>query len=517
MCCYKIPIIPPLNFKKNDEGHYNFKINDGKLFHENKKYYKLSNINIDIYDSITVSCKIHVFEILAPFCMRFNEYHNVKFNIKCSIDKYDITIYGFHITDDVLNMGEYTHRVVGTCDEIIFTHKGYVAKNGTKKVWSVLEYENLYHPYYEKFKSEKLNEIYLKSCNTQDFEKEDDSVESILKFNELFDKQKESFNQLLDKDSILYYEFIDNEEKFIEIINNFDDLFRFYDSNLLPSRMKIIEYENKKLEIRIKSKNTHKIKGNSIFKDISINFINFINSVYDNYCKSKNDVIDIDYLLDYYVWIKNESYLEVRLILCSAFMEVFKNNKYDDSKKNQRVNFNKALTKRFIDLKLDTSKILEVLQKEIFLILKNIENEFLSSDYTKRDVVLILNFFKNKYVVTSIEVYRNKIIHSGKFELTSKDIDELVKKLKTNAKKVFHKESQVKLIDIMYDEINRRLYLADCLKDIVNQAEFFEEIVEIILLSYLRVNCNLNFSIEEDTSPYRSNTKRYIDNFKLDE
>ena len=94
---------------------------------------------------------------------------------------------------------------------------------------------------------------------------------------------------------------------------------------------------------------------------------------------------------------------------------------------------------------------------------------------------------------------------------------ELVKKLKTNAKKVFHKESQVRLIDIMYDDINQRLYLADCLKDIVNQAEFFEEIVEIILLSYLRVNCNLNFSIEEDTSPYRSNSKRYINNFKLNE
>ena len=200
--------------------------------------------------------------------MRFNECNNVKFNIKCSTDEYDITIHGFHITDDVLDMSGYTHRVVGTCDEIIFTHNGYVAKNGTKKVWSILEYENLYHPYYQKFKSEKLNKIYLKSCNTQDFEKEDETIESILKFNELFDKQKESFNQLLNKDSLLYYEFNDNEEKFIEIINNFDGLFRFYDSNLLPSRMKIIEYENKKLEIRIKSKNIHKIKGTSIFKDI---------------------------------------------------------------------------------------------------------------------------------------------------------------------------------------------------------------------------------------------------------
>lgn len=513
---YKIPIIPSINFKKNDENHYNFKINDGKLFHETKKYYRLSDINIDIYDSITISCNIHVFEILAPFCMRFSDVDNVKYNIKCSTDKYDITIFGFHITDEVADITKYTHRAVGVCDEINFIHKGYVKKNGIKKVWSILEYEGLFHPYYERFKSEKLNEIYLKSCNTQDFEKEDESKESILKFNELFNKQEESFEQLLDKDTFLYYEFKDSEEKFIEIINNFDDLFRFYDSNLLPSRMKIIQYEDNKLEIKIKSKNVHKTKGDSIFRNISINFIDFINSVYDNYCEIKNDEIDIDYLLDYYVWIKNESFLEVRLILCSEFMEVFKNNKNDDSKRNQRVNFNKELKKRFLNLKLDTTKILEILQNEIFVILNTIENKFLSSEYDKRDVNLILNFFRTDYVITSIEVYRNKVIHSGKFELASNDIDELVKKVKTHAKKVFHKNSQIILIDLLYDEINEELYVANCLKDIVNQSEFFEEIVEIILLAYLKVNCNLNFSIKGDDSPYKFNAKRYIDKFKLE-
>ena len=515
--CYKIPIIPPLNFKKDDENHYNFKINDGGLFHENKKYFKLSDININIYDSITISCRIHVFEIKAPFCRRFSDVDNVKFNIKCSTDKYDIHIHGFHINDDTFNMWEYTHKVVGTCDEIIFIHKGYVPKNGIKKVWSILEYEGLYHPYYERFKSEKLNEIYLKSCNTEDFKKEDESEESILKFNELLKKQQESFNQLLGKDTFLYYEFDDSEEKFIEIINNFDGLFRFYDSNLLPSRMKIIQYENNKLEIKIKSKNVHKINGNSIFWNISINFINFINSIYDNYCESKNGEIDIDYLLDYYVWIKNEPYLEVRLILCSAFMEVFKNNKSDDSNRNHRVNFNKELTKRFRYLKLDNTKLLEILQNEIFIILNNIENNFLSSNHNKRDVNLVSNFFKMNYVVTPIEVYRNKVIHSGKFRLTSGDIDKLVNKIKHHAKQVFNKNSQKELIDLMYDDINTQLYSANCLKDIANQAGFFEEIVEIILLSYLKVNCNLNFSIKGDDSPYRSNSKRYINNFKLDE
>ena len=69
----------------------------------------------------------------------------------------------------------------------------------------------------------------------------------------------------------------------------------------------------------------------------------------------------------------------------------------------------------------------------------------------------------------------------------------------------------------MYNMINNRLYSVDCLNNIFEQAEFFEKIVEIILLSYLKVNCNLNFSINDDNSPNRYNSLEYINNFKLNE
>ncbi len=127
----------------------------------------------------------------------------------------------------------------------------------------------------------------------------------------------------------------------------------FYDSNIIPSRFLILQSaENDKLEIRIKSKNTYKLDGNSIFKDWPDNLFNFINSSYDSYIDFKNSEIDIDLLLHYYVWIKNEHYVEVKLMLCSAFFEILKNNKLDPSKNEDGFIFN--LSQRFNLLKLST-------------------------------------------------------------------------------------------------------------------------------------------------------------------
>ena len=130
----------------------------------------------------------------------------------------------------------------------------------------------------------------------------------------------------------------------------------FYDSNIVPSRFSILEavYDDK-LEIRIKTKNTFKLKGSSIFKNWPNNLFDFINSSYDSYLAVKNSDIDIDLLLHYYVWIKNEQYAEVKLMLCSAFFEVLKNNNLDPSKKEG--GFHHILTQRFNLLKLNTNKL----------------------------------------------------------------------------------------------------------------------------------------------------------------
>ena len=229
MC--EIPIIPPLNFEKDGKNHYIFKINDGEIFIQEKKYFKLTDININIYNSIEIKCMIHVLKNYAsylevyPFgCMSFDDVSDLNLNIKCSTDKYDILIHSFHIKkknefEDILD-GYESYIVIGCCDEINFIHKGHVSKNGIKKVWSILECKlgNTRGPC-KRFKSEKLNDVYLKSYNAYDFKIENKSDETVL--DEKLKKQNESFNQLLNNDSFLYYEFDDSEEKFIEIIDNF--------------------------------------------------------------------------------------------------------------------------------------------------------------------------------------------------------------------------------------------------------------------------------------------------------
>ena len=55
MLDYKIPIVPNLNFEKNDENHYIFKIDEGNLkSKENGNFCKIYNIEIDIYDKISI-------------------------------------------------------------------------------------------------------------------------------------------------------------------------------------------------------------------------------------------------------------------------------------------------------------------------------------------------------------------------------------------------------------------------------------------------------------------------------
>ena len=282
--------------------------------------------------------------------------------------------------------------------------------------------------------------------------------------------------------------------------------------------MKIIQYEDNKLEIKIKEKDVTKISSeNSIFMNGYWNFIYFINSIYDKYCESKNDdEINIEGLLYYYVLIKNEPYIDSSLIFCSIFMEVLKDKiKYGDP---DIKHFNQKLNIVFEKLNLDTTKILENLQNEIYMILNNIEDKFLSEDYNKENVKYASDLFKKNYVTTLITCYRNNLIHSGIFSFKPSDIG-LAGALKNNTKteienKLSEEQYQDKfksLMDLMYDEIKKRFSTAKCLNDIDNQHKFFEIIVDIILLSYFKVNCTLKPSFEGDYSEYYCyNSRKYI-------
>ena len=301
-----------------------------------------------------------------------------------------------------------------------------------------------------------------------------------------------------------------------EIINNINKLLMFYESNIVPSRFVIFEsLDTKKLEIKIKSKNLYKLNGSSIFQDWPNNLFNFINSSYDAYINAKSSNIDIDLLFHYYVWIKNEQYTEVKLILCSEFLEVLKNDKINPHK-NENGHFYDKIFQRFNIAKLDTYKLLKFLQPEIFQIINDLEKEYISQGYKRKEVIKICKKYKKEYLLRCIERYRNKIIHSGKFELLPEDIDKILKNLIKDFKNDYKIDSQIEIIEKIGNDMKFKLKNVDSIFDIFKQATLFESIIEIFLLHLLNVDCLLIYnhcSNSQKSCEDDFNSKNYVDNF----
>ncbi|WP_292601351.1 hypothetical protein [Methanobrevibacter sp. UBA212] len=521
MLDYKIPIVPNLNFEKNDENHYIFKIDEGNLkSKETGNICKIYNIEIDIYDKISIKFEMDDFfyplffmeEVPSEDGKRTFVRPNVIkfFDIMCDSEEYGITLLNFSSEKETheIKKGISTNFISGKCREIV------LLKNNTKinddekvNVWNVLECCNTSHITYMEFESDNLGKIYLKSKNTIDYPHNFETPEDLKTRRTFQENQMNSFNQLLGNDAFLFYESLYSEID-NEIIRNIDKLLMFYDSNIVPSRFLILQsVENNKLEIRIKSKNTYKLEGSSIFKDWPDNLFNFINSSYDSYIDVKNSEIDIDLLLHYYVWIKNEHYAEVKLMLCSEFFEVLKNNMLDPSKNEDGFIFN--LSQRFNFLKLNTYKLLKLLQPEVLNVILNLENSYIDEGFSEKDVIKISRRYKNEFLLSCIKRYRNKIIHSGKFDLTNNDIGMIVGELTDTFKDNYSIDSQVELVEKFGNDITMGLNNADSLFNIFNQSLFLERIVEIVLLKIFSPDCLLSLSNNFGSD----NSKDYVSKF----
>ena len=422
---YKIPIIPNLNLEKNNEKHYELNINVGKI--KSKKTEQISeiyNLKIDIYDDIKICfeiskedyCNLFMDEVSSENGKKkFITTNEVKFfDINCISDKYAVTLLNFHSKQSSSDSTKVNMMISGECQEcILIKDNDSIHDDEEVGVWNLLECSNTSHMGFVEFESNNLSNVFLKSRNTNDYYSEFETTQDLEIMLNLQEKQKFSFNQLLGEDSFLYYEdFYGNISN--EIIENINKLLMFYDSNIVPSRFVIFEsIDTKKLEFRIKPKHNYKIKGSSIFKNLPNNLFDFINSSYDSYIDVKGRDIDIDLLLYYFVWIKNEQYVEVKLMLCSEFIEVLKNDKFKPSK-NEKGNFYNKVFQRFNSLELDTSKLLKILQPEIFQLINALENKYAEQGYLIRDVNKIGKRYKKEYLLRCIERYRNKIVHSGK-------------------------------------------------------------------------------------------------------
>ncbi len=524
---YKIPIIPNLNLEKNEKEHYEFNVNVGNI--KSKKTGQISkiyNIKIEIYEKIDICFEmdgldysnLFMEEIPSEDGRKFIEPSEVKFfDIICDFNNYSISLLNFYLrtyTHEAKN-GLIKDSISGKCDEcILVKNNNFINENEKVRVWNILECSNTSHPGFREFKSSNLSNVFLKSRNTDDYSDYESTKDFEIE-NNLQKKQYASFDQLLGEDSFLYYEDFYGEIS-NEIIENINKLLMFYDSNIVPSRFVIFEsIDATKVVIKIKPKYNYKLNGNSIFKKFPYNLYDFINSSYESYINAKSTEIDIDLLLHYYVWIKNEQYAEVVLMLCSEFLEVLKNNRLQPHK-NENGHFYDKIFQRFNRSKLDTYKLLKILQPEIFQLITELEKEYINKDYKNKDVIKICKKYKKEYLLRCMERYRNKIIHSGKFELNQKDIDKIIKNLIHDFKNDYKIDSQIELIEKIGKDMKVKLNDVDGIYDIFKQANLFESVIEIFLLNLLNVDCLLikNHSLKsQKPDEYDFNSKNYVEKF----
>lgn len=491
-----IPLIPELRFDKTNFG-YVFQSTDGKIISQNSEiFFEINDIVIIISDSINLS-----FSMKTEDCQTFfppGEIYSKTFNIKCKCQIY--TIYIYNCIEVKSNIGDV--KIRAHASQIKF-FKNDEKFNGYElvKVWNILESELLSDKStLLKFKSHDLKNIFLKSIkNSQN------SAEC------------HSFNQLLNNNWFLFY-----ETRYRDIGNdsmvNLEKLLMFFDVDDQPIRMRIIEDVNhQKLEIIIDTKFSKNPKLESIFLTSSLNFVDFIDSTYSQYCKLKKSEIDIDLLLHYYVLLKNESYLEARFILSSIFMEVFKNNRLCPFQ-NKIVEFNHKINNRFLYLGINPVSIFESLYPNVYSVFDIINEKFII-EYSKKDVNYVVNYFKKHYLISLIEYYRNKSVHSGMFKLDEKKLKEFInKKWILNYKKDLSKKHQV-VADEIKDELIEEFCKLDGIFSRSQQSQSLEFLIEIVLLRLLRVNCTIDnleeYKLKMENPGERINSKKFVNKYLI--
>ena len=217
----------------------------------------------------------------------------------------------------------------------------------------------------------------------------------------------------------------------------------------------------------------------------------------------------------YFILIKNENNPKAKIILCSEFMEVLKNNK-SRSEENKTKNMFNQITIRFSSLQIDTNKLFENLQKEIYYILINAKKTCnRQQDLDSNKVHNVWKKLNEIYVPSIIAFHRNNIIHAGKYGMNLKDRLSFVKYWNNKYDKN-PSENQKKILDIMMNQIQNE-FNNNHLFNVRNQSLFIEHVIEIILLKLLEVDCDLTketrFLSKNMNWETTYNSKTYIEKF----
>ena len=488
----KVPNIPILGFDKTEDG-YIFKSDLGNLrFKDEHELHIINDIEIKIKDTICISFSIDWRGYNNYFCEKIdeNKFTDLKelkyYELDCVSEEYK------------LYFGDcYCVRIEDSSKVYLQASKVNIIKNDDKiqdeeevNVWNILESLDIAQSSVKEFDCDFLKEFFIKSRGTMDYKIIDETANKILINEELENDQFKSFNQLLDRNPFIFVE-TTYQNIFSEEIKNIERLLMFYDSTISPIRMRIIESKiTKKLEVIIMSKNDNPNLRNSIFWKVPNNFFNFLNSSYENYLKLKNSELNIDLLLYYYTWIKNEKSLEVQLVLCSAFMEILKNNQLQPSRNDNYELFDR-LQLRIDEAGIDSINLFKYLQPPIYDVVYDIKKEFKNEEfYSDNKFHSTWKMFLKTYVSSIIKFYRNKILHSGQLKMEQEDIKVFINKWESNFKDSL-RDDQQDWADMIAGSLKDKLINFTRFYHAFNQCNFIKEFIDLILLALLDVDCML--------------------------
>lgn len=488
----KVPNIPILGFDKTEDG-YIFKSDLGNLrFKDEHELHIINDIEIKIKDTICISFSIDWRGYNNYFCEKIdeNKFTDLKelkyYELDCVSEEYK------------LYFGDcYCVRIEDSSKVYLQASKVNIIKNDDKiqdeeevNVWNILESLDIAQSSVKEFDCDFLKEFFIKSRGTMDYKIIDETANKILINEELENDQFKSFNQLLDRNPFIFVE-TTYQNIFSEEIKNIERLLMFYDSTISPIRMRIIESKiTKKLEVIIMSKNDNPNLRNSIFWKVPNNFFNFLNSSYENYLKLKNSELNIDLLLYYYTWIKNEKSLEVQLVLCSAFMEILKNNQLQPSRNDNYELFDR-LQLRIDEAGIDSINLFKYLQPPIYDVVYDIKKEFKNEEfYSDNKFHSTWKMFLKTYVSSIIKFYRNKLLHSGQLKMEQEDIKVFINKWESNFKDSL-RDDQQDWADMIAGSLKDKLINFTRFYHAFNQCNFIKEFIDLILLALLDVDCML--------------------------
>ena len=193
-------------------------------------------------------------------------------------------------------------------------------------------------------------------------------------------------NSIPDSSGYLYSKILFKQPKnYSKKLDRFYNLFSFATANFVGMPYQLIYKDDNNYIITLSYPNISK-DGNGIFYIEYPKIIeNFINNSWRKYARFERK-LDLPVLLNYYVLIENQKFLDVKLLLCSIWMEAIKHNY---AKNIARYNTNR----RGYFLKPDSSS-----------------NTFSFSELVEK----VYDYFNVTNGDLSFVPFRNEVVHQGK-------------------------------------------------------------------------------------------------------